>query len=146
MNFLFDLYGTLADIKTDEELQSLWYGFAWLLGESDVQGVKNEYLEICRKHADARAHKFVEFDLLHVFEEMLENRGASKSKARELAREFRLLSRQNLRLFPCIVDILNPKGYNCSVISSLFLKTTFNINRRLKEKILNGKYYSMVDR
>ena len=43
---------------------------------------------------------------MRVFEEMLENRGASKSKANELAREFRLLSRQKLRLFPCVVDIL----------------------------------------
>ena len=106
MNFLFDLYGTLADIKTDEELQSLWYGFAWLLGESDVKKVRDEYLEICKKYSDARAHKFVEFDLLHVFEEMLENRGASTEKAILVAREFRLLSRQKLRLFPCIVEIL----------------------------------------
>ena len=106
MNFLFDLYGTLADIKTDEEMQSLWFGFAWLLGESDIKKVKDEYLDICKKHADAREHKFVEFDLLLVFEEMLENRNTDKSKAHALAREFRLLSRQKLRLFPCIVDIL----------------------------------------
>ena len=106
MNFLFDLYGTLADIKTDEELQSLWFGFAWLLGESDVKKVRDEYLEICKKHSDARTHKFVEFDLLRVFEEMLENRGASKEKAILVAREFRLLSRQKLRLFPCIIEIL----------------------------------------
>lgn len=106
MNFLFDLYGTLADIKTDEELQSLWFGFAWLLGESDVKKVKDEYHAICKKYSDARAHEFVEFDLLRVFEEMLENRGASKTKANELAREFRVLSRQKLRLFPCIVEIL----------------------------------------
>lgn len=106
MNFLFDLYGTLADIKTDEELQSLWFGFAWLLGESDIQKVKDEYHEICKKYADARAHRFVEFDLLHVFEEMLQIRGADKSKAPEVAREFRLLSRQKLRLFPCVIEIL----------------------------------------
>ena len=106
MNFLFDLYGTLADIKTDEEMLSLWYGFAWLLGESDVKKVRDEYLEICKKHADARAHKFVEFDLLHVFEEMVESRGADKEKAKILAREFRLLSRQKLRLFPHIIEIL----------------------------------------
>ena len=106
MNFLFDLYGTLADIKTDEELQSLWFGFAWLLGESDAQRVKDEYHAICKRYADARAHKFVEFDLLYVFEEMLQNRGANKEKAREVAREFRLLSRQKLRLFPCVVEIL----------------------------------------
>ncbi|MBR2381769.1 MAG: HAD family hydrolase [Clostridia bacterium] len=106
MNFLFDLYGTLADIKTDEELQSLWFGFAWLLGERDVKKVKDEYHAICKKYSDARAHEFVEFDLLRVFEEMLENREASKTKANELAREFRVLSRQKLRLFPCIVEIL----------------------------------------
>lgn len=106
MNFLFDLYGTLADIKTDEEMQSLWYGFAWLLGESDIKKVRDEYIEICKKYADARAHKFVEFDLLRVFEEMVESRGADKEKAKILAREFRLLSRQKLRLFPYIVEIL----------------------------------------
>lgn len=107
MNFLFDLYGTLADIKTDEEMLSLWYGFAFLLGESDIKKVKDEYHAICRKYADARAHKFVEFDLLHVFEEMLETRGAHRSKAPYLAREFRLLSRHKLRLFPCVVEILS---------------------------------------
>jgi putative hydrolase of the HAD superfamily len=103
---LFDLYGTLADIKTDEEMQSLWYGFAWLLGESDVKKVSDEYHAICKKYSDAREHKFVEFDLLHVFEEMVESRGADKEKAKILAREFRLLSRQKLRLFPCVVEIL----------------------------------------
>lgn len=106
MNFLFDLYGTLADIKTDEEMQSLWLGFSWLLGESDTKKVKDEYHAICKKYAEARAHKFVEFDLLRVFEEMIENRGADKAKAKEAAREFRLLSREKLRLFPHIVEIL----------------------------------------
>lgn len=106
MNFLFDLYGTLADIKTDEELTSLWFGFAWLLGESDIQGVKDEYHTVCKKYADAGAHEFVEFDLLHVFEEMVEKRGGNKEKAPALAREFRLLSRQKLRLFHCVVEIL----------------------------------------
>ena len=49
---------------------------------------------------------FVEFDLISVFEQMLENRSADKSRAKELAREFRILSRQKLRLFPCIKEIL----------------------------------------
>ena len=106
MNFLFDLYGTLADIKTDENLQSLWFGFAWLLGESDIKKVKDEYHEICKRYAEERAHKFVEFDLLPVFEEMLENRGADKARAHEVAREFRLLSRQKLCLFPYVIEIL----------------------------------------
>lgn len=106
MNFLFDLYGTLADIKTDEGLSSLWSRYATLLGENDGEKVKEEYHAICRKYGEARAHKFVEFELLHVFEEMLQNRGIDKSKAPEIAREFRLLSREKLRLFPHIVEIL----------------------------------------
>lgn len=107
MNFLFDLYGTLADIHTDEEKDELWCGFAALLGESDAASVREEYLAICKKHAEAREHKFVEFDLLHVFEEMLENRGVSKKNAPEIARKFRVLSREKLRLFPCIFEILD---------------------------------------
>ena len=106
MNFLFDLYGTLADIWTDEEKESLWRGFAELLGESDYKSVKAEYLTICRRLADEREHRFVEFDLLLVFEEMLQNRGIEKERAPEFARQFRLLSRERLQLFPCIVDIL----------------------------------------
>ena len=110
MNFLFDLYGTLADIKTDEEMRSLWLGFAWLLGESDFEKIKEEYHAICKRKAEEREHDFVEFDLLTVFEEMVENRGADKQKAKALAREFRLLSRQKLRAFPYVAELL--KGLN----------------------------------
>ena len=70
MNFLFDLYGTLADIKTDEGMDFLWKGYACLLGESDAVAVKEEYHAICKRFADARVHKFVEFDLLEVFEKI----------------------------------------------------------------------------
>ena len=73
MNFLFDLYGTLADIHTDEEKSELWNSFASLLGENDGEKVECEYHLICKEFADARTHKFVEFDLLLVFEKMLEN-------------------------------------------------------------------------
>ena len=106
MNFLFDLYGTLADIKTDEEKDELWSGFASLLRESDGEKVRKEYLDICKKYADAREHRFVEFDLIRVFEEMLESRGYDKRHASAAAREFRVLSREKLRLFPCVADIL----------------------------------------
>ena len=106
MNFLFDLYGTLADIKTDEGKESLWSGFAELLGESNGEKVRKEYLEICQEYSDAREHNFVEFNLLLVFEKMLESRGMNKANASALARKFRVLSREKLRLFPCVSEIL----------------------------------------
>ena len=106
INFLFDLYGTLADIKTDEGKESLWSDFANTLGESNGECVRAEYLDICKTYAEARAHKFVEFDLLLVFEQMLQNRGIEKEKASEFARKFRIFSREKLRLFPCVVEML----------------------------------------
>ena len=108
MNFLFDLYGTLADIWTDEGKDSLWEGFALLLGEGQGSGerVRNEYHAICKRYADARAHCFIEFDLLFVFEEMLKNRGIDEKKAPEFAREFRFLSRERLSAFPCVHEML----------------------------------------
>ena len=30
-NYVFDLYGTLVDVLTDEESQRLWTSFAWYL-------------------------------------------------------------------------------------------------------------------
>lgn len=107
MNFLFDLYGTLADIHTDEEKDELWDGFAKLLGSNDGEDVKKEYHSVCKKYANMREHKFVEFDLLSVFEDMLEHHGIDKEKAPEFARQFRLLSREKLRLFPCVYEILD---------------------------------------
>lgn len=107
MNFLFDLYGTLADIHTDEQKDELWLGFAKLLGEDDAEKVKREYHEICACFANAREHKFVEFDLSLVFEKMLENRGIDKERAPQFAREFRVLSREKLKLFPFVIEILD---------------------------------------
>lgn len=121
MNFLFDLYGTLADIHTDENKAELWTKFAALLGEQDGERVKEEYLCICKKHADARAYKFVEFDLLLVFEKMLQNRGIDKSKASFFAREFRVFSREKLKLFPHVLEMLDglrEKGAGVYLVSN----------------------------
>ena len=106
MNFLFDLYGTLADIHTDEEKSELWEGFAKLLGETDGDRVRAEYRAICRELADAAEHKFVEFDLLCVFERMLAARALPTERAESLARDFRILSREKLTLFPCVKEML----------------------------------------
>ena len=107
MNFLFDLYGTLADIKTDESLPELWSGFAALLGESDGEAIRAEYSAICKRYSDAKTHNFVEFDLLKVFEEILENHGVDPQKAPEFAVQFRLMSREKLRLFPHVIEMLD---------------------------------------
>lgn len=110
MNFLFDLYGTLVDIHTDEEMPRLWEGFATLLGEEENEGaadeLKAEYKSLCALHASRRADSLEEFDLLEVFCEILAKRGFPTSKAPRLAREFRALSREKLRTFPRVPEML----------------------------------------
>lgn len=121
MNFLFDLYGTLADIHTDEGKDSLWRGFALYLGEDDAFALKDEYHSICKRYSDMMAHRFIEFDLLLVFEEMLESRGISKEKAPEAAMVFRRLSREKLKLFPYVLemlDLLRARGAGVYLVSN----------------------------
>lgn len=110
MNFLFDLYGTLVDIHTDEDMPRLWEEFATLLGESEgsdsPDALKAEYKSLCALHAAKKADPLEEFDLLGVFCEMLAKRGLPTSDAPRLAREFRALSREKLRTFPHVPEML----------------------------------------
>ena len=103
MNFLFDLYGTLVDIKTDEQNSTLWSGFAELLGCESGDDIEQDYRAICQVYAEACSHRFVEIDLLLVFEKILEKYEIDKQKAPEFARMFRIMSREKLRLFPHII-------------------------------------------
>ena len=98
MNFVFDLYGTLINIWTDETTTELWEGVALLLGDGEerYESVREEYLTLCRE-----AHKggYHELNLLSVFERMLSNRGVDVSVAPSLASEFRRLSMVRLERF-----------------------------------------------
>lgn len=104
MNFLFDLYGTLADIWTDEELPRLWQGVCLLLGEdvNEWANVKKEYATLCKEKKKSKYH---EPDLYEVFSDMIEKRGVGISSA-ELAISFRRLSIIRLKLFPRIKELL----------------------------------------
>ncbi len=105
MNFVFDLYGTLVDIWTNEDRPEVWRGLAGNLRGSGRRYLwaKEEYMRLCR---EAHLGEGREFDLLAVFEKMLENEGKNKSKASELAIEFREDSMVRLGLFPHVKEML----------------------------------------
>ena len=98
MNFVFDLYGTLINIWTDESTTELWEGIALLLGDGEerYESVREEYLSLCKQAHQGGYH---ELNLLSVFERMLENRGVDTSVAPSLASEFRRLSMVRLERF-----------------------------------------------
>ena len=105
MNFVFDLYGTLIDIWTDESREELWEGVALLLGDGEENGekVRLEYLALCR---EAHRGGYHELDLLRVFEQMLENRQVDTSVAPSLASEFRRLSMVRIGCFDGVLEML----------------------------------------
>lgn len=105
MNYVFDLYGTLIDIWTDESRPELWEGVALLLGDGEERGeaVRSEYMALCR---EAKMGEWHEINLLSVFEAMLSRRGVSTSVAPDLAYEFRRMSMVYIRPFHGVKTML----------------------------------------
>lgn len=100
--FLFDLYGTLVDIRTDEESARFWNEIASVLGASDAPKIKARYLALCR---EAVRGKDEEADLTRVFEKLLHESGGGD--AASFAHRFRAASLQRLKLFDGAAEILD---------------------------------------
>ena len=105
MNYIFDLYGTLIDIWTDESRPELWEGVASLLGDGEerAESVREEYISLCKAAKRSESH---EIDLLEVFENMLERRFVDKSVAPSLASEFRRMSMVYIKPFRGVKTML----------------------------------------
>ena len=105
MNYIFDLYGTLVDIKTDEESADVWQTACELLGESpdEWRRVRELYAKLCRSRVTVPE---AEFDLCEVFSDMLAKYGKSRGDMGELAWSFREASTRKLRLFPGVIKQL----------------------------------------
>lgn len=105
MNYIFDLYGTLIDIWTDEERESLWRGVADFLGEEENRAgaVQREYKELCSSLYKGGCH---ELDLSLVFSKMLSSRRFDPTFSGELATEFRRLSTVRLKAFHGVKKML----------------------------------------
>ena len=106
MNFVFDLYGTLVDIWTDEGRAEVWRGLAGRLRgcRRRYLWAKESYARLCK---EASLGEGREFDLLRVFERMLIEEGKDASIAPEIAKEFRENSMVRLRLFPHVKELLS---------------------------------------
>lgn len=115
-NYLFDLYGTLVDIHTDENKKSLWRGFKNLLAmygaKYKTKELKNKYAELCKKEKQAvPQEKYTdepEPQLLNVFKTLVTEKGAecSDELALFLAAAFRSMSLKYIKLYDGALDLL----------------------------------------
>ena len=110
-NYLFDLYGTLVDIHTDEDDTFLWSRMATLLKAEGISRTGDELREIYRrevKRLEEIHGPGSEIDIANVFVSFYEGSNDIPDEAQiaKLAHIFRVLSLHKLRLFPGTIEML----------------------------------------
>ena len=116
--YVFDLYGTLADICTDESPAVFWEGAAQDAERFGAQytgeGLRREYLRLCADEVRLRAATlpdvpitYIEPELLNVFRRLLNECGADEARAEAFAKAFRRRSTLWLRPMPHALETLD---------------------------------------
>ena len=107
-NYIFDLYGTLADIRTDEESPLLWRRTAlWYRQHGALwqgRALRERYLSLCRQEQSLFADPLAEIELRHVFAALYEEKAVAPDNelVEDTARFFRICSLKKLRLYPWV--------------------------------------------
>ena len=119
--FVFDFYGTLVDIHTNEEKSYLWRKCAELYGSLGAHYSPVEFKrtfrrmteEECGKRQEEGERKYgesflAEQDLTVVFRRLYEEKGifCSREQAGVTANFFRVLSRQKLKVYDGVRETL----------------------------------------
>ena len=119
--FVFDLYGTLVDIRTNEVKSSLWRKMSEMYSSLGAHyspaELKNNYLLICSQAAErVQAEGMRDYgedflgepDLTIVFQALFQQKGisCSREKAAAFACFFRILSRERLKLYDRVKETL----------------------------------------
>lgn len=132
-NFIFDLYGTLIDIHTDETAGATWRKFSCFLNKNALKHppyfvMRKQFFTADReKRAEARIRdgfEYPEIDVTDIYREMLLSYGNSSPSdefLRELAYAFREASRDYVRLFPGTAEflkLLKDRGKKVFILSN----------------------------
>lgn len=111
-NYIFDLYGTLADIRTDEDKPYLWKKLAELYASFGAfyspAELKREFRRLEQKEKEALGGKDAEPNLRRVFAKLYQQRNITcdDTQAKLTAVFFRTLSREKLALYDGVKELL----------------------------------------
>ncbi|SEL08920.1 HAD family hydrolase [Nitrosovibrio tenuis] len=113
---LFDLYGTLIDIETNEAMDEIYRAIAHYLTYHYVNlhrwEVRERYYEIMKQQKDARGEEYPEIDVEAIWNEFLMQEGIKSDPIRGqlskvIAHIYRGVSRNRLQLYPNVKRVLN---------------------------------------
>jgi putative hydrolase of the HAD superfamily len=151
-NYIFDLYGTLIDIHTDEEKDELWEKMAEYYNDFGTHYTKDSlkwrYHEICKEEEERLGGQYPEIRLEHVFFRLLkEDGGVSGMDDYEwcllCARYFRGISRDQLIVYPGARELLKElKAQEKRIYLLSNAQTCFTLDEMLKCKL--SSYFQAV--
>ena len=130
---IFDVNGTLIDIKTDEGLEEIYRAIAHFLAYQGISlhrwEVRDLYFQIMQQQRAQSAETFAELDVVEVWREFLRNKASDytrslPSEKREhlplfLAELHRSIARKRLRPYPQVQETLDQlrSHYHMAVVS-----------------------------
>lgn len=112
VNYIFDFYGTLVDIKTNEKKASLWKKAAAILTDMgfpyDAKTLKRDYLQFAADETKAieNNHMKPEIELRKVFRQLM-SPWCPDEMIDQFAITFRVLSRDYITLYEDVPAIFN---------------------------------------
>lgn len=127
-NYIFDLYGTLVDIHTEETDSQLWkklslfYGFYGAVYAP--QELQKSYLALVEQEENSYAHEaYPEIELEYVFQKLFEKRGvkADMELAVHAGQFFRILSIEYVKVYEGVkemLDLLRKRGKKIYLLSN----------------------------
>lgn len=115
-NYIFDLYGTLIDINTDENDDNLWDKMILYYGYNNAFYTKNElkkaYFENLRyfetELRNSIKSEFIEININEVFKKLYEDKNVflSDEKIILTSQFFRICSTKYIKLYDGVIDLL----------------------------------------
>lgn len=111
-NYIFDFYGTLADIRTDEEKPYLWQKMSEIYGAMGAgygpAELRQTFRRLEREEAERLGTQDAEPDLTKVFARMYEEKQVpcDRAQAEMTAVTFRAISREYLRAYDGVTELL----------------------------------------
>jgi len=125
---LFDLYGTIIDIETDESMEEIYRSISHFLTYYGIflhrWEVRDRYYEIMKQQKEERDEAHPEIDVEAIWTSFLRQEGMDASMsclelAVTLARIYRGISRKRLQLYPEVKEVLDElrSAYRVALVS-----------------------------
>ena len=117
-NYIFDLYGTLIDINTDEWSKEIWQKMSFFyaykgahytpeeLNSEYDRLVQDEKKKVSKKHPD---YTVIDIKIENVFKKLFTQKGVkvTKSEVLNTAASFRCFSTKYIKLYDGVIDLLD---------------------------------------